>query len=193
MRKNKNLPNNPFIIISIGLAVISALLLWQNSRQRVYEIALEKNIYLLNENLLKFQERGNGISGAQNDAADYLKWKFVLKEQIDQTAQIFTDKASALKNAGKDKQLAALLYYNLGLAQTMGTNFGPAIEAFEESIALDPRLGYSYYNLGILYSTYIGNLPKAVSFYKKYLEVFPKGLYAGVVTERIKQLERLRP
>ncbi len=193
MGKNKQSAINLPIILSIVLAVILSVSLWQNHRARIYEAILEKNIFLLNENLMQYQRSDKEmVFGADNEAASYLKWKFVLKEQVDQTTQIFSDKAAALKNAGKDKVLASLLYYNAGLAQTVNSDFSSAIAAFEEAVRLDPKNGYGYYNLGMLYWAYGKNKAKALHCYKKYMEIFPRGIYSGVVKARIDQLEELK-
>ncbi|MCX5665632.1 MAG: hypothetical protein NT036_01085 [Candidatus Omnitrophica bacterium] len=165
----------------------------QNAKLNSYVKMLEKNIYLLNENLLQYQQSDKEKSAAGNEAVSYLNWKYLLKEQVDQTAQIFSDKAAALKSAGKDKILDSLLYYNAGLAQTMNSNFSAAIAAFEEAVRLDPKNGYGYYNLGMLYRAYSKDNAKALYCYKKYMEIFPRGIYSSVVKSRIDQLEEPKP
>jgi len=175
-------------LLGFGVYILGGLFS-QNAKLSDHVKMLEKNIFLLNENLMQYQRSEKERPDAGSGAADYLKWKFLLKEQVDQTVQIFSDKAAALKNSGKDKILASLLYYNVGLAQTMNSNFSAATEAFEEAIKLDPKNGYGYYNLGMLYSTYKKDKAKALYCYKKYMEIFPKGVYSGVVKNRINQLE----
>lgn len=178
------------IAVSVILVIIIFILNWENGRLRTYKNALEKSVILLNENLMQYQQSEKNREKVENTASSYLKWKFVLKEQLDQSAQIFKDKAASLKNANKDKALASLLYYNLGLNQTINMDFDSAINSFEEAVRLDPKNGYGYYNLGLLYSTYKNDTAKAVDCYKKYIQIFPNGLYTAVVKERIKQLER---
>ena len=189
MSRNKKIAPNVLVIILIGLVVILLISLWQNHRSMAYEAVLERNIFLLNENLMQYQNLGKKTTGKGDEAVDYLRWKYLLKEQVDQTAQIFSDKAAALKSAGKDTALASLLYYNLGLTQVMNSNFPAAIEAFEEAVKLDPKNGYGYYNLGMLYYAHLKDKAKALHCYKRYMEVFPHGIYSGVVRGRIDQLE----
>ncbi|MDP3791094.1 MAG: tetratricopeptide repeat protein [Candidatus Omnitrophota bacterium] len=177
------------IIFFIGLSAFYV----QNIRLKSHEAALEKNIISLNENLQQCLLSEKGRTKAENDAASYLKWRYVLKDQVDQTARMFNDRINTMKGAKKDKSLTALLYYNLGLAHTINADFALALDAFEEAIKLDPSSGYSYYNLGLLYSAYKDDPKKALECYKKYMEISPKGLYAQTVKERIKTLERSMP
>lgn len=189
MKKNDFILKGFYSAAFVVLLVIVSVLSWKNVALNNYKLALENNIVLLNENLVLSQKSEADRVKAEDTASSYLKWKFVLKEQVDQSIEVLKDKAAFLRNASKDKALAALLYYNLGLAETINTDFNSAIGSFEEAVKLDPKNGYSYYNLGLLYSTYKGDLARALSCYKKYLEIFPDGLYAAVVKERIKQLE----
>jgi tetratricopeptide (TPR) repeat protein len=193
MSKNKKMPVNIPGLVSAVVVLILLVSLWQNYSLLAYQAILEKNIFLLNENLAQYQRSEKIGPNAGSEAAAYLKWKFVLKEQVEQTAQILSDKATALKNAGKDKALASLIYYNAGLAQTMNSNFSDAVVSFEEAVKLDPKNGYAYYNLGMLYYTYKNDNAKALYCYKRYMEIFPRGIYSIVVRSRIKQLEESKP
>jgi hypothetical protein len=45
----------------------------------------------------------------------------------------------------------------------------------------------------MLYYTYKNDNAKALYCYKRYMEIFPRGIYSIVVRSRIKQLEESKP
>lgn len=126
----------------------------------------------------------------QRAAADFLEWKYILRDQVALANKELSDRIKKAVNQKTDKELLNLLYYNMGLSNTLAGNFDMAMSAFEEAIKYDPRDAGSYYNLGLLYSAYKGDRTKAVNCYKNYLAFSPKASNADEVKGRIKALEK---
>ena len=74
----------------------------------------------------------------------------------------------------------------------MAVDFKQAIGAYELAVKFNPEDAESYYNLGLLYSTYRQSPKKAIKYYNKYLEFAPKGDKVEAVRERIVTLEGKR-
>ena len=189
-RKNKNIVL--FFAISWSALLIICLLfiaIWvQNVRLQNKLFISEQTLKGLNDDVQKFTSEKNQ---QEEGALDYLEWKYVLKDQVSGAKQRLSKQINSIKDLKKNKELASLLYYNLGLTYTLAVDFNSAIKAFEEAISINSKDADSYYNLGLLYSTYRQKPGKAVSYYKKYLEFVPvKSATAGEVKERIKLLER---
>lgn len=123
------------------------------------------------------------------DAADFLEWKYLLRDQVAVANGEFSDRIKKASAQKADNELLNLLYYNMGLSNTLADNFDMAVSAFEEAVKCDPRDAASYYNLGLLYSVR-GDGKKAVNCYKNYLAYSPKAANAEEVRERIKTLEK---
>jgi tetratricopeptide (TPR) repeat protein len=51
--------------------------------------------------------------------------------------------------------------------------FDAALAQYQACIAAQPDHAPTYYNLGILYELYLGNLPEALAAYRHYLELTP--------------------
>ena len=128
-------------------------------------------------------------SGWDKSALEFIQWKFVLKQEILLSGIKISNEISKLKDKGKEKDLAALLYNNLGLAYTMSMDFDPAIGAFQQAVSLKSNEPNSYYCLGLLYSVYRGDRSMAIKNYTKFLELAPKSPQAPQVRDRIKALE----
>lgn len=174
------------LVCVVILVIIGSILYYQNVKIKSHSAWLEKNIISLDENLRHYQQTSKAQDKTQKEALDYLRWRFVLKEQVEQASRRFFEKSAG---ARKDKELANLIYYNLGLAHTLSSNFDSAINDFQEALKYDPKDAYSYYNLALLYSTYKQAPQAALSYYKEYQELSPKGLYSEEVADRIKQLQ----
>lgn len=131
-------------------------------------------------------------SGAEDKrelaAANFLEWKYLLQDQVALANKELSDRINKAAGQKADKELLNLLYYNLGLGNTLAGNFDLSIAAFEEAVKYDPRDAGSYYNLGLLYSAYKGNKAKAVNCYKNHLAFAPKASNADEVKDRIRAL-----
>ncbi|MDD2752181.1 MAG: tetratricopeptide repeat protein [Candidatus Omnitrophica bacterium] len=157
----------------------------QNLKLKSSLAAETERAKLLSEDNKECQELRREEVKFQDNALNYLEWQFVLKEQVSQAASRLQEKINKVRDAKKDRQLLSLLYYNLGLNNTLAVNFDGAIRAFEEAVDLDPKDADSYYNLGLLYSAFRQNQNKAIHYYEEFLKLVPKGAKPEEVRERI--------
>lgn len=171
-----------FLIYSIGIMT------FENVKLKGYTKMLENNVIFLNKALLKYQSGERNIEKREEDALNYIKWRFVLKDQVDEARKRLNARTAEISNMKKDKDSAGLTYYTLGLSCVLASDFDSAIASFEEALKYDPKDSASFYNLGLLYSAYRKNAAKAVEYYKKYLELVPKSAKSDEVRDRIKDL-----
>lgn len=176
------------LIFVVMLAAAASILYYQNAKLKTYNTGLEKSVISLNESIRCYQGASKTQGMFQKEALDYLRWRFVLKEQVEQATRRFSGKTTGVR---KDRELANLIYYNLGLAHTLASNFEAAINDFQEALKYDSKDAYSYYNLALLFSTYKQAPEKALDCYRKYQEIAPQGLYRAEVRSRIAQLEEM--
>ncbi|MFC5648022.1 hypothetical protein ACFPYJ_02595 [Paenibacillus solisilvae] len=73
-------------------------------------------------------------------------------------------------------------------------NYEQAALVLEELLAKNPELNNEtvYKQLTHMYDDYLFNFEKALSFYKKYLDQFPEGKFAGAFRERVAYLNERR-
>jgi len=71
------------------------------------------------------------------------------------------------------KQERAVHQYNLGVVYAQAERYDEAIEAYQQSLELDPKNADAYYNLGLLYERIEAQPEKAAWHYRKYLELNP--------------------
>jgi tetratricopeptide (TPR) repeat protein len=68
------------------------------------------------------------------------------------------------------------IYLNqLGITYRQQGQFAKAREAYEKAIALDPAYAAPQLNLGILHDLYLGDGPRALELYGRYLALSPAG------------------
>ncbi len=84
----------------------------------------------------------------------------------------------------KDRAERAKLYYDLGVAYTQLKAYSQAIEAYENSLSLDPNNAQAHYDVGLLYKHVHNDMEKARQHLRTYLQMTPNA------TDR-KQLEAL--
>lgn len=133
---------------------------------------------------------GENTARRESKAAEFLQWRYLLQEEVAQANNNFLAKIDKLLAAKPDAELLNLLYYNLGLGNTLAANFDLALEAFEKAVKYDVRDADSYYCLGLLYSAYKKDNKKAINAYKNYLAFAPSASKADEVRQRIKALEK---
>ncbi|MBU2063941.1 MAG: tetratricopeptide repeat protein [Candidatus Omnitrophica bacterium] len=68
----------------------------------------------------------------------------------------------------------ALMHYNLGVFYTKNKEYARAAAEFEKTIELNPEDTYAYFNLGYIYAEYYVDRPKAIDYFKKYLDLAKK-------------------
>ncbi len=178
-----------FLLISwISVAFFACLYVAtriQNLKLKSSLAAVEEKAKLLSEDNKRYEGLRQEEVKFQDNALSYMEWQFVLKEQVSRAAQHLQEKINQVKDVKRDKELLNLLYYNLGLNNTLAVNFDAAIKAFEQAVDLEPKDADSYYNLGLLYSTYQQNPKKAIKYYEDYLKLVPKGAKSDEVKERV--------
>jgi tetratricopeptide (TPR) repeat protein len=183
-----------FAISWISLAVFGFLFIRErakNTKLKKTIIAWEEKANYADEDTRRYEELRKEKDKWQEGALNYLEWQFVLKGQVEQSRQRVIKQLNKIKDPQKSKELQNLIYYNLGLSYTLTTDFASSINAFEEALRFDPKDAQSYYNLGLLYSTYGRNVKKAIRCYKKYLELIsPSDVKSEEVKERIRGLEK---
>jgi|GEM_PF-2246269 len=185
-----------FFSISWLACIVFALLFvkasLENAEYRHISDFMKSRLSALKSETAEFQKAGFDKNRQENAAARYMEWQFVLKDQVDQAKRRLQDEISKAKDLKKDKQLIGLLYYNLGLADTLAMNFGAAIDDFENASRMNPKNADSLYNLGLLHSTFTRDYKAAVKYYKMYLNIVPSGYKAEEVKDRIKQLQAVK-
>ncbi|MDP3791095.1 MAG: tetratricopeptide repeat protein [Candidatus Omnitrophota bacterium] len=88
------------------------------------------------------------------------------------------------------KKERALYHYNLGVAYAQAKLYDEAIEEYEKSLEFDSDNADAHYNLGILYETITSDAERAMSHYKKYLEINPRAEDIDEVAGRINRLSK---
>ncbi|MCX5697206.1 MAG: tetratricopeptide repeat protein [Candidatus Omnitrophica bacterium] len=189
---NKN-PATAVFVFS-WLFVLLFLLLFLNSRMqnirlKQYAGSIEQKLKATNSQLNEYRQGSNVRERLEQNSLDYLEWQFVLKEQVNGARQRLSTQISRINDLKKNKELTSLLYYTLGLSNTLATDFNAAIRSFEEAVKFEPKDAESYYNLGLLSSVSRKGGHKAAGYYKKYLGLVPNGPKSKEVQGRIKTLE----
>ena len=192
VKNNTKLITVLFIISWLALALFALLYVAaraQNSKLSNLLFVSQQNINSSRSDMEDYvrlkQERDNWEKSALN----YIQWQFVLKQELSLSSAKISSEISKRKDLRKEKDLAVLLYNNLGLAYTTALDFDSAIRAFEQAVSFKSNEPDSYYCLGLLYSVYHNN-HKAIKNYTRFLELSPKSPQAAEVRERIKALER---
>ena len=84
------------------------------------------------------------------------------------------------------------LYFNhLGVSYRQQGRFDKAREAYERAIALDDKYAAPVLNLGILNDLYLGDGPRALELYTRYLALSPEG--DATVAKWVTELKNRKP
>jgi len=84
------------------------------------------------------------------------------------------------------------IYLNqLGIAYRQQGQFAKSRDAYQRALALDPGYAAAMLNLGILYDLYLGDTPRALELYGRYLAVMPNG--DATVTKWVADLKNRKP
>lgn len=111
---------------------------------------------ILREQLKEVKEKYSG-SLRQNE---------ILAKKIEQQPKEYVEIARENKILIKR---TALMHYNLGVFYTKNKEYARATAEFEKTIELNPEDAYAYFNLGYIYAEYFTDRPKAIEYFKKYL------------------------
>jgi len=98
---------------------------------------------------------------------------------------------AALERAVQASPAQARFFNELGIAYRVNGQFAKAQAAYERSIEIDPNHAPVWLNLGILHDLYLGNGPKALELYDRYLALAPGG--DAAVTKWAADLRQRKP
>ena len=107
--------------------------------------------------------------------------KVVTKDFKDLTAKV-----AALEDTLKHER--ALYQYNLGIVYAQAQRYDEAIEAYQQSLELDPKNADAHYNLGLLHERVKSQPDRAAWHYRRYLELKPQAEDRDEVQQRIDML-----
>lgn len=120
----------------------------------------------------------------KKEASEQFKQALAQKEeQLDKLKQ----KVENLRQELKDKKV--MLHYNLAVDFSQRKDFRNAIIEYEKALSIDPRHSPSHYNLGILYEEYEEDYSRAISHYRRYVQLRPNSPEASQVKQWILELE----
>ena len=101
------------------------------------------------------------------------------------------ESASELEQAVKINPNQPIYFNQLGVTYRQLGKFDKARDAYEKAIALDANYPAPTLNLGILYDMYLGDGPRALELYGRYLALSPSG--DAVVTKWVAELKNRKP
>jgi LysM repeat protein len=76
-------------------------------------------------------------------------------------------------------------HYLLGLSRVNALDYQGAVEAFEESLEVNPHFAKAHYQLGILYDNQEADPAAAIYHYEQYLKFDPRADNADLIRQRI--------
>ncbi|MCW7538582.1 tetratricopeptide repeat protein [Aquabacterium sp. A7-Y] len=98
---------------------------------------------------------------------------------------------AALEQAVRASPAQPLYFNQLGIAYRQQGEFAKARAAYEQAIALDPAYAAPQLNLGILHDLYLGDGPRALERYDRYLALSPGG--DAAVVKWVADLKNRKP
>jgi Flp pilus assembly protein TadD len=99
--------------------------------------------------------------------------------------------AAELEKAVKASPQRPVYLNQLGITYRQQGQFAKARDAYERAIALDPAYAAPLLNLGILHDLYLGDGPRALELYSRYLALSPSGDVA--VSKWVADLKNRKP
>jgi len=131
-------------------------------------------------------ENGNITTSSLKTAEDYynLGWKYSQEGQYDKSIEAYLEAIAIDPNHLNS-------YNNLGVIYLdIKGDYKQAAYFFQSTIEINPDYALGYYNIGATYYS-LGKYKEAIPYYKRYLELDPKGTYAENAKKNIKDLEAL--
>ena len=98
---------------------------------------------------------------------------------------------AALERAVAASPMQPRFFNELGIAYRNNGQFAKAQAAYEQALTLDANHAAALLNLGILHDLYLGNGPKALELYERYLTLSPSG--DAAVTKWAADLRKRKP
>lgn len=84
----------------------------------------------------------------------------------------------------------ANLYYNLALEYLKTKRFREAAQAFKRAIQLNPRDKDAYFNLAVLYESYLNDKKQALGYYSQYLKYASPNDNTAEAREWVRQIKK---
>ena len=78
------------------------------------------------------------------------------------------------KKVGELRLQNGVLHYNLGVFHTQRQEFTQAVKEFKQALKFNSNDSQTHFNLGVIYSQYLVDEPKAVMYFKHYLAINPQ-------------------
>jgi tetratricopeptide (TPR) repeat protein len=100
------------------------------------------------------------------------------------------ESASELEQAVKLNPRQPIFLNQLGVTYRQQGQFAKARDAYQRAITLDPGYAAAALNLGILYDLYLGDTPRALEQYARYLALAPSD---ATVTKWVADLKNRKP
>lgn len=161
----------------------------ENAKLKNFVAVYQRQLASLKSTTNEYERLKSESAKWRRDSADYLNWQFVLKDQVALSGVKLLNAIGKIPNLKKDKELAGILYYNLGLGYVMVMDFDSAIKAFQMAVSIKNDAD-SFYNLGLLYTTYKNNPRQAIKYYEKFLMLAPDSHKVEEVKDRIAALKK---
>lgn len=95
-----------------------------------------------------------------------------MQEKLLKEKKELEEKARSLEETLQKERV--LFHYNLAVNFARSELYDEAVEEYEKSLTYDAKNADAHYNLGLLYGNLKSDGDKAISHYRKYLELKPK-------------------
>lgn len=140
----------------------------ETNRLRDNESKAKDEVKRLTQKLMSLEKEYTAkFAKLDKQYAEAVKTNELLERRIESTPTKFATLAKQHKTLVKE---TARMHYNLGVFYNKQKQYTRAVAEFEKALELAPDDAYSYFNLGYLYAEYVVNRPKAIQYFKKYLQ-----------------------
>jgi len=112
----------------------------------------------------------------QEEYADEVSENATLRRRVERLPKTVTSMAREHQRLLHD---LADTHYNMGVLFAKKRDFGRAAREFQQVVELKPDDAGAHYNLGVIYAEHIPDREKALSFFRRYLTINPKGQEAN--------------
>jgi tetratricopeptide (TPR) repeat protein len=142
--------------------------------KKLSKLELEQYNVMLEEQAFPFEEKAielHEVNARRASSGVYDEW---VKRSFAALRELRPARwGKAERSDPANAQAAALI--RQAIEQRQQGKFADAREAYEKAIALDPNYALAYLNLGVLNDLYLGNRPRSLELYERYLALTPAG------------------
>lgn len=149
---------------------------------------------LLTQNLLSDEPKSSHSGNSQNltlsetDSQPALSpakkaWEAAKKGANQEAISLYQEAINALAPS-------ANLYYNLALEYLKTKRFREAAQAFKRVVQLTPRDKDAYFNLAVLYESYLNDKKQALGYYSQYLKYASPNDNTAEAKEWVRQIKK---